>query len=417
MRHGSPINNFPLSLRLASQLDLAMVRLFVKCFLLFGALVFGCYGDDINKHPFQNMTITDVPVKVYQSKFQCAEQGLSESLNVLSGAVPPTETCMVCNGKEYIKNDAFTNFYSSQHCVEKSYECDNITDLGGKLMEQLEAISKFINLYPTTCLDIKQQNNLSLSGYYTIRLPNGSLISVYCDMEATNCDGKGGWMRIGYLNMSEPNATCPLGLTLRQFDNIDHRLCGRPMSSSIIYSARGFYYSKVCGQIRGYQFGVPDGFPPLHGSNAIPDIDNCNTYVDGVTITYGSNPRKHIWTYACGARETVEGNDLFLPYNCPCNNDSNGTYVPEWVGSEYYCESGLFSDQYRQTILYSNDTLWDGQQCNGNEGPCCTNPKMPWFIKDINETSTEDIELRMCGSENPSNDEDTPLDIIELYIR
>ena len=168
---------------------------------------------------------------------------------------------------------------------------------------------------------------------------------------------------------------------------------------------------------RLYQFGVPDGFPPLHASNAISDFDNCSTYVDGVTITDCSNPRKHIWTYACGARETVEGNVLIRQYNCPCNNDSSGTYVPEWVGSDYYCESTLPSEEFEQLVLYSSDPLCDGQQCNGNEGPCCTNPKMPWFIKDINETTTEDIELRTCGSENPSNDEDTPLEIIELYIR
>ena len=363
------------------------------------------------------MTITDVQVKVYQGNFQCAKEGLSESLNVFSRIVPPIETCMVCNGIENVKNYGYTNFYSSQHCVEKSYKCENITDLDEKLMGQLEAISKFINSYLTTCLDIKQQNNLSLSGYYTIRAPNGSLISVYCDMDVTKCDGKGGWMRIGYLNMSEPHATCPPGLTLRQFNSIDHGLCGRPMSSSIVYSAQGFNYSKVCGQIRGYQFGVPDGFPPLHDTNAIPNIDNCNTYVDGVTITYGSNPRKHIWTYACGARETVEGFDLLHAYSCPCNNDSNGTYVPEWVGNDYYCESGLFSPQYEEFILYSNDILWDGQQCNGNEGPCCIHPKMPWFIKALNETTNEDIEIRMCGSEDPSTDEDTPLDIIEVYIR
>ena len=49
----------------------------------------------------------------------------------------------------------------------------------------------------------------ALSGYYTIQAPNGSLISVYCDMEGSNCDGKGGWIRVAYLNMSEPNATCP----------------------------------------------------------------------------------------------------------------------------------------------------------------------------------------------------------------
>ena len=157
--------------------------------------------------------------------------------------------------------------------------------------------------------------------------------------------------------------------------------------------------------------------PPLAGNNAIPNIDNCSTYVDGVTITYGSNPRKHIWTYACGVGETILGDDLLRPYNCPCNSDSSGTSVPEWVSSDYYCESGLYPSQFQQKVLHSNDILWDGQQCNGNEGLCCTNPKMPWFIKAFNKTTTEDIELRMCGSEDPLNDEDTPLDIIELYIR
>ena len=31
------------------------------------------------------------------------------------------------------------------------------------------------------------------SGYYQIRVPNGSLVQVYCDMEGTNCGGQGGW--------------------------------------------------------------------------------------------------------------------------------------------------------------------------------------------------------------------------------
>ena len=155
----------------------------------------------------------------------------------------------------------------------------------------------------------------------------------------------------------------------------------------------------------------------MAGYHDKPNIDNCNTYVDGVTITYGSNPRKHIWTYACGAVQNVLGSDHFRSHICPCNNDSSGTYVPEWIGSDHYCESGSYSTVSNSRVLFSNDTLWDGQHCNGNEGPCCTNPKMPWFIKTLNENTTKDIELRMCGNENPSNNEDTPLDIIELYIR
>ena len=50
------------------------------------------------------------------------------------------------------------------------------------------------------------------------------------------------------------------------------------------------------------------------------------------------------------------------------------------------------------------------------EGPCCTNHKMPWFIKTLNETTTEDIQLKMCGSEHHSS-EDSRLDIIKLYIQ
>ena len=391
-----------------------MKALFVKCFLLFGALISWCYGDDVKKKPLENTTITDVAVKIYKGNFQCAQR-LSESLSVLSNVVPPIETCIVCDGKNYAKREFFKNFYSSRHCVERSYECDNITDIGEKIMGQLEAISKFINSYPSTCLDIKQKNNLSLSGYYTIRAPNGSLISVYCDMEGSNCDGKGGWMRVGYLNMSDPGATCPLGMTLREFNNIDHGLCGRP-ASSILYSSHGYHYNKICGQIKAYQFGTPDGFPPLAGSNANPNIEDCNTYVDGVTITYGSNPRKHIWTYACGAREKSEMIVNAAQYNCPCNINSTGTTVPSFVGSNYYCESALSPGLPYKSVLYTNDPLWDGQGCEGEETPCCINPNMPWFMTTLNETTSEDIELRICGTEH-TWDEDTPLEVIDFYIQ
>ena len=124
-------------------------------------------------------------------------------------------------------------------------------------------------------------------------------------MEGSNCDGTGGWMRVGYHNMSYSVVTCPHGLTLPQFANTDHGVC-------TFYSAHGFNYSNICDQIRGYQFHSPDGFPPLYDSNESPNIENCNTYVDGVTITYGSNPRKHIWTYACGVSEAGR-DDLHPP--------------------------------------------------------------------------------------------------------
>ena len=66
-------------------------------------------------------------------------------------------------------------------------------------------------------------------------------------------------------------------------------------------------------------------------------------------------------------------------------------------------------------ILYPDDPLWDGQQCNGLEGPCCpANSTMPWFYRSLDTHTNDDIELRVCGT---FTDEDTPLDIIELYIK
>ena len=60
--------------------------------------------------------------------------------------------------------------------------------------------------------------------------------------------------------------------------------------------------------------------------------------------------------------------------------------------------------------------LWDGENCNGLEAPCCTKNKMPWFYSVLNSTSSVDIELRVCSDFGLPN-EGTPLDIIELYIK
>ena len=159
-------------------------------------------------------------------------------------------------------------------------------------------------------------------------------------------------------------------------------MCGLPNSGVYSYTFFSTQGIKVCGQLRGCQYQSPDGF--AHGNN---NIDSC--YVDGISITYGSSPRKHIWTYAGGL---ISDN---VPYSggcCPCNSDNPiaHLYKPNFIGDDYYCESGIppyvSGNTHRwQPVLYVNDTLWDGQQCDGNEGPCCTNTKMPWFIKTLNE--------------------------------
>ena len=179
-----------------------------------------------------------------------------------------------------------------------------------------------------------------------------------------------------------------------------------------MFSTLGLNYSQVCGQLRGYQRGTPDAFEPyymyINSSIAIDSV-----YVDGVSITYGNAPRKHIWTYANGVNIVHSDGTLF---NCPCNN-GNPRMPPPFVGSDYYCETGDNDKTCCSfSTLYSNDPLWDGQQCPGEEAPCCTHPNMPWFNKTLSETTTEDIELRVCEDQGIDT-EDTPLEVIELFVR
>ena len=255
-----------------------------------------------------------------------------------------------------------------------------------------------------SCQEFLQCFPSAPSGYYQIHAPNGSLVQVYCDMEGTNCGGQGGWTRVAYVNMSQSGATCPQGLTEQTFSGLT--LCGRSTTGcqGTWVSTLGLNYSQVCGQLLGYQWGTPDSF-------IAQDINS--PYVDGASITYGRSSCKHIWTYANGFGLADSASA------CPCNTGlTNPAQVPSFVGGDYYCETGdnrvpnngfLFQ-------LFPNDILWDGQQCVGSEASCCTpHPNLPWFTKTLDETTTEDIEVRVCGSQATS-DEDTPLQVIEMFV-
>ena len=256
-----------------------------------------------------------------------------------------------------------------------------------------------------SCLEILQCFPSAPSGYYQIQTANNSYVQVYCDMEGTNCGGERGWTRVAYVNMTQVGATCPQGLTQRTVSGLT--LCGRNSSGcdGTMFSTLGLNYSRVCGQIRGYQQGSTDAFYNALNSGFTVG----NTFLDGVSITYGNSPRIHLWAYASG---------LYLngvcACVCPCNSNVN-TQLPSFIGNDYYCETGNNAELSYSNTLYINDPLWDGQQCVGTGAPCCTHPNMPWFIKTLNETTTEDIELRVCGSAGIGA-EDTPIKVIELFV-
>ena len=273
------------------------------------------------------------------------------------------------------------------------------------------------NIVPGSCLQFRTQTSLATScneiptscssGYYWVRSSNGTAVQVYCDMDRVcGCNTTGGWTRVAYLNMSDPSEQCPGEWIPRTYSSEPRRLCGREGRScySAMYSTHGIRYNRVCGRVIAYQYGSTDAFVGT-------SIDS--HYVDGVSLTHGlPGARQHIWTFACGLTERVHSS--YPSNSCPC---VSGTVAPSFVGSDYFCESGNPGPSF-SGVLYASDPLWDGQGCGSP--PCCelSSPPgvtAPWFCKQLPQATTDDIEARICSNQDPSN-EDTPIELIELYI-
>ena len=258
-----------------------------------------------------------------------------------------------------------------------------------------------------SCSDILTKFPSATSGYYNIELTNGSTVSVYCDMEGVNCDGEGGWMRVAYLNMSDPTEDCPQGFNLYEVNGT--RACGRQSSGcqSVKFPSHNISYSQVCGRVIGYQKGSPDAVAQYLSNG---NIDG--EYVDGVSLTRGS-PRQHIWTFIAALQENSFAADGVS--ECPCAPNSPVS-PPSFVGNDYFCESGNPTN-WDSTTFHTADPLWDGKQCGLIEEACCNAPGIiPWFHKLFQQPTTDYIELRVCGDQE-IGDEDAPVGSYEMFVK
>ena len=139
-------------------------------------------------------------------------------------------------------------------------------------------------------------------------------------------------------------------------------------------------------------------------------------YVEGVSLTHGPpGARQHIWSFAAAFRE-IDGECCV----CPCANRNTQTApVPSFVGNDFFCESGNAATEWSE-VLYTSDPLWDGQGCGSP--PCCElsyppGVTAPWFCKQLPQTTTDDIEARICNEPERGQGDDTQVQVVELYIR
>ena len=243
----------------------------------------------------------------------------------------------------------------------------------------------------------------SPSGYYWVRASNGSVVRVYCDM-TLSCGGvTGGWMRVAELNMTDTSQQCPSNLVERSDNNIWRCETMNAGCFPTTYSTLNINYRKVCGRITGYQVGSTNAFRRYYYQGSTIN----SNYVDGVSLTHG-NPRQHIWTFAAA----IDRNDDYMIggriSRCPCRFEENPFDPLPFVGEDYFCDAGNEVFITGETGLQT-DPLWDGTDCL-----CCDNP--PWFYKQLPQSTTDDIEMRVCRNEGGGN-ENIGIQEIELYIQ
>ena len=277
-----------------------------------------------------------------------------------------------------------------------------------------------------SCNDIYQINKATrgVSALYWIQTDSGTVQQVYCDMEL-ECGGhKGGWMRVAQVDTTNGD-TCPG----EWINNANYNSLCTGTGGAGCYSAKysiPYSYNRICGKVKGFQKGSPDGFYPYYFSRgSAPSVlyDSLahsttvnGAYVDGVSITLGE-PRKHVWTYAIGLNDDFTNNNNaaygFGYFHCPCSRIA-AAEAPVFVGNNYYCESGN-TGGFDFGRLYSDDPLWDGNQClPGNS--CCDRTGQPWFFHQLPNNEKEHLEVRIC-QDQVEGDEAVTVEQMQLFIQ
>ena len=236
-----------------------------------------------------------------------------------------------------------------------------------------------------------QKSNESAPTASTTAIKTPSTTAVISLAVSENC-GDLDWRQVAFINMTDQTQHCPQGLNETAYSI---RSCGRPASGNRICYSVHFYagynsYSKVCGRVLAYRFGHNIGYYGYHynghGLN--------EQYVDGISLTHGTGEaRTHIWTFVSGLYQS-EGIDQYAHNCCPC--DPGNTYSsPPFVENDYFCESVTTNTHRFVWGFYPDNALWDGQGCESNNN-CCQFNNPPWFKKVLANSTTENIELRLC---------------------
>ena len=228
--------------------------------------------------------------------------------------------------------------------------------------------------------------------------------------------GEGDWKLVVDEDYSEEGGDdCPNGWVQFTETITGRQLCGGesvggpsldPFCDSAMFDP-GREYRKICGRIVGYGVWVNTGF----AMNTVDDIDA--EYVDGVSLTHGTGPRNHIWTFAISIVENSMGlNPVLEPALCPCHPKFPASaFVPTFIEDDYFCESGLAVLRDVSPNHYMEDPLWDGRHC---QAMFCNSS--PYFVKALDNPTSDQFEIRICNTLFTS-EQNNAIEKIEIFVQ
>ena len=307
------------------------------------------------------------------------------------------------------KMDTFQSIFETQFGLNISSELESLDATINTLITS-DVINGLSTMSDEICEKIEDHDNKTADRLLYVE--NGVCSLLDPTDRCYTCGGTGGWRRVVYLDMTDPNTNCPSGWQLTGYSK---RTCGRTTDEwstcdSVFFPVSGREYSQVCGRIKAYAFGWTPAFGPHYlGYSTVEEA-----YFHGVAVMRGS-PRQHIWTFAAGG---AEGDSSSVASHCPCDA-SFPVSTPSFVDNDYFCESGYaWPGSFNATSIYKfhgDDPLWDGKGCHF-ASTCCSMNSPPYFTKMLNTTTDDDIELRMCHYSDSSR-EDTAVELVELYVK
>ena len=294
----------------------------------------------------------------------------------------------------------------NQEGVRIQVEQDIHSILHNKILPQLKLEGNSETNPAASCNELlgRGQN----SGYYWIHANGTSAVEIYCDMNRQFW-----WLGVCSLPQHDrPHTAMSRSVERSHNSNEDlQKSCSFQHKFSCIQHFWDTLLTIVCvGQLLGTNLEHLKHFG-FYGNN--PSNYNLgNNYVDGVSVTYGQGgQRRHIWTFVGAKGEYYQTNV------CTCTTPNAVIPAsPPWVGTDYFCETGMTTPQ--ESVFYSQDPLWDGQGC-GPTSTCCSYYQPPWFCKQLSEATSENIEVRLMTSASATllRHEDTPIELMELYIQ